>query len=243
VRQYQFDEAANNLKEEAVILGGIPGAANHNGGRLAFGPDGYLYITTGDAQQEELAQDTRSLAGKILRVAGAGEIPPDNPFGNAVYSVGHRNVQGIAWDSRGRLWASEHGPSGAASGCDEINLIEKGKNYGWPRARCEQSGEGLAAPVLQSGRRETWAPSGIAIVDDWLLVAGLRGEAVYGAKMETDKLTAWSKRLTGYGRVRTVKARADGLGVWVLTSNRDGRGEAARGDDKLVLVPRAKWEL
>ena len=130
VERYKLEN--DTLTNREVILEGIGGASNHDGGRIKFGPDGFLYITTGDAQNSKLSQDTNSLNGKILRVTADGEIPSDNPFGNAVYSYGHRNVQGLAWDSEGRLWATEHGRSGILSGLDELNLIEKGKNYGWP---------------------------------------------------------------------------------------------------------------
>ena len=122
----------DRLENRTVILDGIPGAANHDGGRIEFGPDGYLYITTGDAGKPESAQDINSLAGKILRVTETGAVPEDNPFQSPVYSYGHRNPQGLAWDDSGRLWSTEHGRSGFASGFDELNLVEVGKNYGWP---------------------------------------------------------------------------------------------------------------
>ncbi len=128
VERYTFED--DQLKNKTVILKDIPGAIYHDGGRIAFGPDNLLYITTGDAEKSYLAQNKTSLAGKILRLRDDGSIPSDNPFGNAVYSYGHRNPQGIAWDNLGRLWSTEHGRSGVFSGLDEINLIEKGANYG-----------------------------------------------------------------------------------------------------------------
>lgn len=237
VVSYIFNEVSNQLNEPRIIIEGIPGASNHDGGRLAFGPDGYLYITTGDAQQDQLAQDKNSLAGKILRVADEGGIPADNPFSNAVYSYGHRNVQGIVWDKEGRLWATEHGPSGTQSGCDEVNLIVKGGNYGWPYVRCEQGKAEMINPVIQSGRSETWAPSGMAIRGDQLLFAGLKGETIYRGTIEGDNLVNLKKLLGGeYGRLRTVKESGDSKWVYLLTSNRDGRGKIRPGDDRLIRL-------
>jgi glucose/arabinose dehydrogenase len=140
------------LADEKLILDAIPGASNHNGGRLKFGPDNFLYVSTGDAQDPSLAQDKNSLAGKILRVTDTGDAAPGNPFGNRTYSYGHRNPQGLAWDSVGRLWATEHGPSGGSlgTGNDEVNLIGSGKNYGWPTIQGTQSQNGLETPVLAS---------------------------------------------------------------------------------------------
>ena len=130
VMRYRYEGGA--LAEERVIVSGIPGAIYHDGGRMAFGPDGLLYITTGDATDADIAQDLDSLGGKILRLRDDGSLPADNPFGTAIYSYGHRNPQGLAWDSAGRLWETEHGRSGQQSGLDEINLIRPGANYGWP---------------------------------------------------------------------------------------------------------------
>ncbi len=146
VRYRMQDES---LIEQKLIIDGIPGAENHNGGRIKFGPDKLLYIATGDAGNANLAQDKNSLAGKILRLTDEGEIPRDNPFLNAIYSYGHRNPQGIAWDEQGRLWETEHG----ASATDELNLIESGKNYGWPIIRGNENRYGMIAPIIQSGKK------------------------------------------------------------------------------------------
>ncbi len=129
----------DEIERVATIVEGIPGASYHDGGRIKFGPDEKLYITTGDAGNSSLAQDINSLAGKILRLNPDGSIPQDNPFNNEVWTYGHRNPQGLTWDEEGQLWATEHGPSGLQSGQDEINLIEKGKNYGWPEIRGDQT--------------------------------------------------------------------------------------------------------
>lgn len=226
----------NELTEKKVIIQGIPGARVHDGGRLAFGPDRFLYIATGDAGKEQLAQDKNSLAGKILRVGEDGTIPSENPFGNAVYSYGHRNPQGLAWDTRGRLWATEHGRSGVRSGYDEINLIEKGKNYGWPVIEGDETRLGMERPMAHSGSKTTWAPAGLSIVRDNLLFAGLRGESLYTGEIKTGQVGNVRSQLRGeFGRLRAVRLAPDGF-IYILTSNRDGRGEARPGDDKIIKL-------
>ena len=226
----------DSLSDQKIIVDGIPGAANHDGGRVKFGPDGLLYITTGDSQNSNLSQDINSLAGKILRVTDSGAIPQDNPFGNAVYSYGHRNVQGIAWDNLGRLWATEHGRSGIQSGLDEINLIEKGKNYGWPTIQGDQTQGGMLAPVINSGANETWAPSGIVFADGKLFWAGLRGESLYEAKINGSNLVNLKANFRQeFGRLRTVVVGPDGY-FYILTNNTDGRGNPRLGDDKIIRV-------
>ncbi|MFZ2025692.1 MAG: PQQ-dependent sugar dehydrogenase [Microgenomates group bacterium] len=222
------------LGQRKVILSGIKGSSNHDGGQLVFGPDGYLYITTGDAENPDLAQDKNSLNGKILRIKDDGTIPTDNPFKNAVYSMGHRNPQGLAWDANGTLWETEHGPSGLQTGYDEINRIEKGKNYGWPLIRGDEKRYGLTSPVLQSGGRDTWAPAGLAYRNGSLYFTGLRGEALYEAKINKDNtinLTAHYKK--EFGRLRAITLGPDGS-LYISTSNRDGRGRAKNGDDKVI---------
>lgn len=222
--------ANRSMAKAETIIAGIPGARTHNGGRIKFGPDGLLYIATGDAAVPELAQDRDSLAGKILRLRDDGAIPADNPFADSpVYSYGHRNPQGLAWDGDGNLWSTEHGPVAR----DEINLIEPGHNYGWPVIRGDEKAPGLESPVLHSGR-DTWAPSGADILDDSMYFAGLRGRALYRFNLDR-RNPALTPYLEGdFGRLRDVVAGPGGL-LYVLTSNRDGRGVAA-GDDDLVLV-------
>lgn len=222
----------DTLADKKVVITDIPAAANHDGGRVAFGPDGLLYITTGDAAQENLAQDTQSLAGKILRVTDEGEMPIDNPFGNAVYSYGHRNVQGIAWDDKKRLWATEHGPSGSRTGFDELNRIEKGQNYGWPVVRGDETREGMRAPIAQSGSKETWAPGGMAYANGSLYFAGLRGESLYEAKIINANKVSLKAHFKGdYGRLRTVVHKDNML--YITTSNTDGRGSPRANDDHI----------
>ncbi len=236
VERYRFIAATNQITDRVVILENIPGAANHDGGRIAFGPDGFLYITTGDAQNSADAQDTQSLAGKILRIAADGSIPADNPFGNAVYSYGHRNPQGIAWDSQGRLWSSEHGPSGTGSGFDEVNLIEKGGNYGWPDIQGTETASGMRGPVIQSGATETWAPSGLAIAEDTLFFTGLRGESLYGGSITGTSLENLAAHFREeYGRLRIVQTGPDGW-IYFGTSNTDGRGSPRAADDTILRI-------
>ena len=225
------------LVEDRIILDEIPGSANHNGGRIAFGPDGLLYITTGDAGDASSAQDPYSLAGKILRVTALGEVPPDNPFNNEVYSYGHRNPQGLAWDNLGRLWATEHGRSGLQSGYDEINLIEKGTNYGWPEIEGDESSEKMRAPVLHSGPDKTWAPAGLVFSEGKLYWAGLRGAALYEAEVTPAGELVNPKNYFSeqFGRLRAVTLGADGS-IYISTSNTDGRGRLREGDDRIIKV-------
>lgn len=236
VERFIFDDKANSLTPDKEIVSNIPAGANHDGGRIAFGPDGYLYITTGESGQANLAQDKNSLGGKILRVKDDGSIPADNPFGNAVYSYGNRNSEGIAWDSSEQLWATEHGPSGALTGFDEINLIVKGGNYGWPIVYGQANKPGLIAPIIQSGATDTWAPSGNLIIGNTLLWAGLRGEAIYSATINGKKLENFKTTFKNqFGRLRFIKQAPDGW-LYIATNNTDGRGTPKPGDDKLIRI-------
>jgi glucose/arabinose dehydrogenase len=231
---------------DKVLLDGIIGAANHDGGRVKFGADTKLYWTTGDAQKSELAQDLSSLNGKILRLNPDGTIPADNPFpGSPVYSYGHRNSQGLAWQpDTGRLYATEHGPSGIPGGRDELNYIEPGKNYGWPIITGEETRSDMVSPILQSGISETWAPSGATFVAQghWsgsLLFVGLRGQSLYRITLDSvdpRKVLTFERLLTGrFGRLRDVAQGPDGA-IYILTSNRDGRGQQSAGDDKILRL-------
>lgn len=230
VERYKLD--GNHLSDKKVLLAGIAASSNHDGGRLAFGPDKNLYITTGDAENPQSAQDTKSLNGKILRIKDDGSIPQDNPFGNAVYSYGHRNSQGLTWDETGNLWATEHGRSGLQSGLDEVNKIEKGKNYGWPVIQGDQTREGMVNPVIHSGN-DTWAPAGVAFYKGRLFFGGLRGSALYEYNLSDRSLKTHLE--DKYGRIRAVVLGPD-KHLYITTSNTDGRGLAQEGDDKIIRL-------
>lgn len=236
-RVIRFRLEGERLIEDKLIIDNIPSALYHDGGQIAFGPDGMLYITTGDAENPDSAQDLKSLAGKTLRLTEDGEIPKDNPFKTAIFSYGHRNAQGIAWDDRGRMWQTEHGRSGALSGFDELNLVEKGKNYGWPIIQGDARREGMVTAEYSSPADETWAPAGVAFVNHRLFFAGLRGSTLYEARLdELGKIKDFRKHLTGaYGRLRAVVLGPDGF-LYISTSNRDGRGTPRLDDDKILRV-------
>ncbi len=236
IERYRYENGV--ITDQKIIIRDIPGSKYHDGGRMAFGPDGYLYITTGDAEQENLAQDLKSLAGKILRIKDDGSLPLDNPFGNAIYSYGHRNPQGLTWDDKGRLWSTEHGPSGVlVNGQDELNLIEKGQNYGWPVIMGDETASGMKSPVLQSGS-DTWAPASALYWDGSIFFGGLRGAALYEAKVNQDSVELEEHFKGIFGRIRTVVIGPDGY-FYLTTSNDDGRGEPKVGDDKIIkLDPR-----
>lgn len=235
--RYVFEN--NELSQSSVILGGIPASSRHDGGRIKFGPDGYLYAAAGDSGVDNLAQDTGSLAGKILRIRDDGSIPDNNPFGNAVYAYGLRNPQGLAWDGQGRLWATDHGRSGALTGMDELNIIEKGRNYGWPLIQGGETRDGMVTPVINSGANETWAPSGAAFLNGSIFFGGLRGETLYEYKIADKSLKRHFRRR--FGRIRAVEAAPDG-NLFFTTSNTDGRGNAAGDDDKLIKVAAGSFE-
>ncbi|WP_342438777.1 PQQ-dependent sugar dehydrogenase [Paenibacillus sp. FSL L8-0436] len=231
-----------------VMLDGIPGDTNHNGGRIKVGPDGYLYVTAGERYKPELAQDKDSLGGKILRISLDGSIPQDNPWPDSpVYSWGHRNPQGLAWQpDTGVLYSSEHGQSSH----DEINIIEAGANYGWPLIEGDETaGKGevsLRLPLLHSGS-QTWAPSGMAFITQgpWsgeLLVAGLAGEQLLWISPSSGggKAKATALFQEKWGRLRNVAEGPDGT-LYVMTNNRDGRGEPGNNDDKLIAL-KPNWK-
>ncbi|MDD6793345.1 MAG: PQQ-dependent sugar dehydrogenase [Thermobifida fusca] len=219
-----------------VVVDGIPKADLHNGGRLAFGPDGTLYAGTGDAGRPELAQDTDSLAGKILRMTPDGAPVADAPFGNLVHSYGHRNVQGLAWDEDGTLYATEFGQNTV----DEVNVIVKGGNYGWPEVEGIGGAPEYTDPVVTWSTEEA-SPSGAAIAGGALWVAALRGERLWRVPLTGDAaepVRAPEALLVGdYGRLRAVEAEPGGQAIWVTTSNRDGRGDPDADDDRILRLP------
>ncbi|WP_337061560.1 PQQ-dependent sugar dehydrogenase [Kineococcus sp. G2] len=233
-RVVRYSYADDRLSDPRPVLTGIPKNSTHNGGRIAFGPDGMLYVGTGDAQDRAAAQDPRSLAGKVLRVAPDGSVPPDNPFeGSPTWSYGHRNPQGFAWDSTGRLIASEFGQDTY----DELNVIRPGGNYGWPVVEGPGDGGGRFVAPVQTWATAEASPSGVAVTSDAVLVAGLRGERLWRVPLTPEGPTGTPEAyLQGaLGRLRSVEVGPDGS-LWVLTSN-TFRGEPRAGDDRLVSVP------
>jgi len=256
-RVARFRDRGSRGSFDRVIIDNIPGARFHDGGRIAFGPDGMLYVTTGENFISDLAQDLSSLAGKILRVTPEGSIPTDNPFKDSpVYSYGHRNPQGIAWQpDTGRLFESEHGPSGEFGrfAHDEINIITKGGNYGWPHVIGSLGKQPYIDPIIVW--KETTPPGGITFYKGILLghlrgdlfVATLRSRALVRIKFDADtriqKIERWFAqdfKSGRYGRLRDVVSGPDGA-LYFTSSNRDGRGNPASDDDKIYrIVPKKK---
>ncbi|ERG63125.1 hypothetical protein L332_01480 [Agrococcus pavilionensis RW1] len=216
------------LGEPEELLAGIPAAGNHNGGRIAFGPDGMLYATTGDAGVPARSQDPASLAGKILRLEPDGSVPADNPTpGSPVYTLGHRNPQGLAWSDDGTLLATEFGQDT----WDELNVIEAGANYGWPLVEGAAGDRRFVDPVQQWPPAEA-SPSGIAVAGEALWIANLRGQSL--RRVPLDDLASSSVHWQGeHGRLRDVAAAPDGS-VWALTGSTDGRGRPSEGDDRIL---------
>ena len=222
----------SGLADQRRIFGGIPSGPIHNGGRIAFGPDGFLYVGTGEAGRGTPAQDPNDLGGKILRITPEGAPAPGNPTpGSPVWTLGHRNVQGLAWDARGRMWASEFGQNT----WDELNRIVPGGNYGWPVVEGRSGDHRFRNPVRQ-WHTDVASPSGIAIAAGSVFMASLRGERLWQIPLlahGTGKPRALLTR--SYGRLRAVAVAPDGS-LWVLTNNTDGRGSPRPGDDRIVRL-------
>ncbi|MEV3988067.1 PQQ-dependent sugar dehydrogenase [Streptomyces sp. NPDC049837] len=217
-----------------TLVQGIRKARYHNGGRLAFGPDGYLYASTGDAQVTSLAQDRNSLNGKILRMTKDGRPAPGNPFGTLVYSMGHRNPQGLAFDAQGRLWEAELGQNSR----DELNLIKPGANYGWPTCEGTCNVAGMTNPKKTWGVAEA-SPSGIAVADGAVYMASLRGQRLWRIPINAGNEnvgTATAYYVGTYGRLRTVTTVPGGRDLWLSTTNADGNGGQPAGSDRILKV-------
>jgi len=239
----RFTESDNQLLDEVVLLDKIAGGAIHDGGRIKFGPDGMLYVTTGEAGITDIAQDLNSLGGKILRINSDGTIPDDNPFENSpVYSYGHRNPQGLDWDPvTGKLVISEHG----SSAHDEVNVIEPGKNYGWPKVVGDETDPRYSSPILHTGD-ETWAPSGASFYNsnnilEWenkYFIATLRGNhlRMLDLDIESNEVISSEALFQGeFGRLRDASVGPDG-NLYILTSNQDGRGTPQTNDDRILRI-------
>ncbi len=241
-RIVRYTLVSESLTFDRVIVDDLPGARYHDGGRIVFGPDGYLYATVGDATTPKEAAEADSLEGTLIRITDEGKPAPDNPYGTMVYSYGHRNAQGLAWDSDGRLWSSEHGRSVGGSGFDEINLIVAGGNYGWPDSQGDLVAEGTEAPARHSTADVTWAPGGLAYLNGSLYMPGLRGETLYEAVLSGATIIEWREHFVGeYGRLRTVQVGPDGM-LYVTTSNRDGRKDnPALNDDRLLRIDPSRF--
>ena len=221
---------------QQVILSGLAKASIHDGGRIAFGPDGMLYAGVGDAGNTANAQNPQSRNGKILRLLPNGGVPADNPFpGSPVYTLGHRNVQGLAWDAQGRMYASEFGQNT----WDEVNQIVAGANYGWPTVEGRANDPRFRDPIVTWTTAEA-SPSGATIDGDTLYVAALRGQRLWSVPLDGNggAGTPTSLLQGQYGRLRTVERAPDGA-LWVTTSNRDGRGTPAATDDRVLRFPPA----
>jgi glucose/arabinose dehydrogenase len=241
------DPATGKGVMDKVLIDNVPANTNHDGGRVKFGPDEKLYWTMGEAQNMAAAQDLKTLSGKILRINPDGNIPSDNPIpGSPIYSYGHRNPQGLAWQpGTKRLYATEHGPSGEKGCCqDEVNLIEPGKNYGWPTITGDQRKAGMVSPVIQSTTSETWAPTGATFVTSgpWqgsMLFTGLRGQTLYRLTLDPAdpaKAKGLERLFAGqYGRLRDVAEGPDGA-IYILTSNGDGRGNLPPDGDRVLRL-------
>ncbi|MCW2803561.1 MAG: hypothetical protein JWN06_1778 [Propionibacteriaceae bacterium] len=222
------------LGDPRSILTGIPKGFRHNGGRMLVGPDDLLYVGTGEVGDTSLAQDKKSLAGKILRLTQDGKPARDNPFDNEVYSYGHRNVQGLAFDDADRLWASEFGDQT----WDELNLIVKGANYGWPDVEGSGNVEGMRDPKVVWRTSEA-SPSGLTYWKGSLYMAALRGRRLWEIPLDGTDVGKPKAYFTGeYGRLRSVTVAADGERLLVSTSNTDGRADPQPGDDRILEVTR-----
>lgn len=233
IQRFALTGAAGSLAlgEPETVLEGLPSAATHNGGRIAFGPDGMLYATVGDAGTPSRAQDLDSLGGKVLRMTPDGDVPADNPFaGSLVYSLGHRNPQGIGWSPEGTLFVAEFGQNT----WDELNVVTPGGNYGWPEVEGAGGDPDYVDPVQQWPTDEA-SPSGLEIVGGTLYLANLRGERLRAVPL-ADPSSGEDLLVGQYGRLRTAVAAPDGT-LWIVTGNTDGRGDPRPGDDRIVSIP------
>lgn len=231
-RVVRISLAGGRVGRPRAVLPGIPTSTHHHGGRLLFDATGALLVSTGDAEQSGLAQDRSSLAGKILRIRTDGRAAAGNPFGNRTWSYGHRNVEGLAFDGRGRLWATEFGDKEA----DELNLITAGGNYGWPLVEGRAGGRRFTAPKAVWSPTSSCSPAGLAVAGSVAFVGALQGRCLFGVRLDgtrAGKPRAWFAG--DHGRIRTVALAPDGS-LWLTTSNTDGRVTPGAGDDRILRV-------
>ncbi|MCW2751206.1 MAG: glucose sorbosone dehydrogenase [Aeromicrobium sp.] len=230
-RVVKMDLTPSSLGTPKAILPGIPTSVHHHGGRLLFDSQGRLYVSAGDAEQSQLAQDKSSLAGKIMRIDQDGKAAAGNPFDNRTWSYGHRNIEGLAFDDAGRLWASEFGDKAA----DELNLIRRGGNYGWPIVEGKSDNPAYINPKV------TWptddcSPSGLAITRSTAFLGALQGECLFAVKLDGTHTGTPKAYFSGdYGRLRSVVVAPDGA-LWLTTSNTDGRANPTKVDDRILRV-------
>lgn len=252
VKIVRYKYSGGKFTEPKIIIEDIPSAANHAGMRCRFGPDKKLYITTGDATDWTLAQKLDSLAGKTLRLNDDGTIPQDNPFVKTqgaraeIWSYGHRNAQGLAWQPRTNLmFQTEHGPSsfeGKGSGGDEVNIVERGLNYGWPEIHHTEKREGMISPLLEYS--PACAPASAMFYNDAIFPSFkgnfffgcLRGNRIIRVVLDGRKVVSQENLLSGtFGRIREIEQGPDGY-IYFSTSNRDGRGSPANMDDRIMRI-------
>ena len=231
-RVVRLSIAGGKVGKPTAVLTDIPTSTHHHGGRLLFDRTGALYVSTGDAEQSSLAQSKTSLAGKILRIRADGRPAAGNPFGNRTWSYGHRNIEGLAFDAQGRLWATEFGDKAA----DELNLITKGGNYGWPRVEGKSDSPRDVSPKTTWSPTSTCSPAGLAIVRSTAFVGALRGQCLFAVPLDGTDTGEPKKYFAGdYGRIRNVVVAPDGA-LWMTTSNTDGRVAPGKSDDKILRV-------
>jgi glucose/arabinose dehydrogenase len=231
-RVVRLSLARGKVGKPTAVLTGIPNSVRHHGGRLLFGREGLLYVSTGDATESNLAQDRKALAGKILRIRPDGRPAPGNPYGNRTWSYGHRNIEGLAFDAEQRLWATEFGEQAT----DELNLIIKGKNYGWPDVEGKSHSARFVSPKATWSPTSTCSPAGLAITRSTAFVGALRGQCLFAVPLKGEnagKPRAYFAR--DFGRIRNVVVAPDGA-LWMTTSNTDGRLTPGPDDDKIIRV-------
>ena len=230
-RVVRLSIARGKVGRPRAVLTGIPTSVHHHGGRLLFAPDGSLFVSTGDAEDSALAQQRGSLAGKILRIRTDGRAASGNPYGRT-WTYGHRNVEGLAFDADGRLWATEFGDKRA----DELNRVVKGRNYGWPRVEGRSGDDRYTDPAATWSPTSSCSPAGLAITRSTAFVGALQGRCLFSVAL--DGTTAAKPRrhfADDHGRIRNVAAAPDGS-LWMTTSNTDGRRTPGKDDDKILRV-------